>query len=170
MRSWYCKGWVGLGFSTRVSFRFTDSAKLKSSTYFMCMAAIGVLFFIFPVIFEPIFFSRCENPAPLISMRKMNNPNLVPWGPPPGRGCLVELHPLCLTIMSLSVRNPATILSSHPGTPISLSRVIIKLSKPNATQLNPTLKQLALELDIVVTCTPPPHPQTFQPLLDQLES
>ena len=48
-----------------------------------------------------------------------------------------------------------------------------KLSKPNATQLNSTLKQLALELDTVVTCTPPhptTPPQTFQPLLDQLES
>ena len=32
------------------------------------------------------------------------------------------------------------------------------LSKPNATQLNTTLKQLALELDIVVMCsTPPTH-------------
>ena len=32
----------------------------------------------------------------------------------------------------------------------------------NSTQLNATLKQLALELDIVVTCTPPhpPHPTT----------
>ena len=48
------------------------------------------------------------------------------------------------------------------------------LSKPNATQLNATLKKLALELDIVVTCTPPPphppHPQTFHPLLDELQS
>ena len=37
-----------------------------------------------------------------------------------------------------------------------------QLSKPNATQLNTTLKQLALELDIVVTCTPPhpTHPTT----------
>ena len=47
-------------------------------------------------------------------------------------------------------------------------------SKPNATQLKATLKQLALELDTVVTCsTTPPHltlPQTFHPLLDQLES
>ena len=46
-------------------------------------------------------------------------------------------------------------------------------SKPNATQLKATLKQLALELDIVVMCSthhPPHHPQTFQPLLDQLES
>ena len=42
----------------------------------------------------------------------------------------------------------------------------------NSTQLNPTLKQLALELDTVVTCSPPtpPPPQTFQQLLDQLES
>ena len=37
------------------------------------------------------------------------------------------------------------------------------LSKPNATQLNSTLKQLALELDIVVTCsTHPPHPTTHK--------
>ena len=36
---------------------------------------------------------------------------------------------------------------------------IVKTQR-NSTQLNPTLKQLALELDIVVTCstTPPPHP------------
>ena len=43
----------------------------------------------------------------------------------------------------------------------------------NSTQLNATLKQLALELDTVVRCstTHPPHPtQTFQTLLDQLES
>ena len=47
---------------------------------------------------------------------------------------------------------------------------IVKTQR-NSTQLNATLKQLALELDIVVTCstTPPPHAQTFQPLLDQLE-
>ena len=44
------------------------------------------------------------------------------------------------------------------------------------TQRNSTLKQLALELDTVVTCsttTTPPQPilpQTFHPLLDQLES
>ena len=52
------------------------------------------------------------------------------------------------------------------------TRKIVKTQR-NSTQLNPTLKQLALELDTVVTCTPPtpPHPTTnFQPLLDQLES
>ena len=49
-------------------------------------------------------------------------------------------------------------------------------SKPNATQLKATLKQLALELDIVVRCStthpthPPTPPQAFRPLLDQLES
>ena len=50
---------------------------------------------------------------------------------------------------------------------------IVKTQR-NSTQLNSTLKQLALELDIVVTCSttnhPPPPPQTFRPLLDQLES
>ena len=46
---------------------------------------------------------------------------------------------------------------------------IVKTQR-NSTQLNSTLKQLALELDIVVTCSPPPHAQTIQPLLDQLES
>ena len=42
----------------------------------------------------------------------------------------------------------------------------------NSTQLKATLKELALELDIVVTCSPPhpTPPQIFQPLLDQLES
>ena len=46
-------------------------------------------------------------------------------------------------------------------------------TQSNSTQLKATLQQLALELDTVVTCTPPhpPHPpQTFRPLLDQLES
>ena len=38
----------------------------------------------------------------------------------------------------------------------------------NSTQRKATLKQLALELDTVVTWNPPP--QTFRPLLDQLES
>ena len=48
---------------------------------------------------------------------------------------------------------------------------IVKTQR-NSTQLKTTLKQLALELDIVVTCSthPTPLPQTFQPLLDQLES
>ena len=47
---------------------------------------------------------------------------------------------------------------------------IVKTQR-NSTQLNATLKQLALELDIVVTCSPPHHhTQTFHPLLDQLES
>ena len=55
---------------------------------------------------------------------------------------------------------------------------IVKTQR-NSTQLNPTLKQLALELDTVVTCSttpPPPHPtpphptQTFHTLLDELES
>ena len=45
----------------------------------------------------------------------------------------------------------------------------------NSTQLKATMKQLAMELDIVVKWptappTPPPLPQTFHPLLDQLES
>ena len=44
----------------------------------------------------------------------------------------------------------------------------------NPTQIKATLKQLALELDTVVTCftlhQPTPLPHTFQPLLDQLES
>ena len=40
---------------------------------------------------------------------------------------------------------------------IDVNEYEMKLSKPNATQLNATLKQLALELDIVVKCTPP-HP------------
>ena len=41
-----------------------------------------------------------------------------------------------------------------------------------STQLKATLKQLPLELDTVVKCTPPhpTQPQTFKPLLDQLES
>ena len=42
-----------------------------------------------------------------------------------------------------------------------------------STQLKATPKQLTLELDIEVTCTPPhptTPPQTFQPLLNQLES
>ena len=47
---------------------------------------------------------------------------------------------------------------------------IVKTQR-NSTQLKATLKQLALELDIVVTWNPPTsQPQTFQPLLDQLES
>ena len=33
-------------------------------------------------------------------------------------------------------------------------------SKPNATQLKATLKQLALELDIVVRCSTTHHPTT----------
>ena len=33
---------------------------------------------------------------------------------------------------------------------------IVKTQR-NSTQLNPTLKQLALELDTVVTCSTPPH-------------
>ena len=54
---------------------------------------------------------------------------------------------------------------------------IIVKTQHNSTQLKATLKQLALELDTVVTCsnippnpTPPRHPQTFHPLLDELES
>ena len=48
---------------------------------------------------------------------------------------------------------------------------IVKTQR-NSTQPKTTLKQPALELDIVVTCSthPTPLPQTFQPLLDQLES
>ena len=40
-------------------------------------------------------------------------------------------------------------------------RTFVKTQR-NSTQLNATLKQLALESDIVVTCstTPPPHPTT----------
>ena len=51
------------------------------------------------------------------------------------------------------------------------SPIIVKTQR-NLTQLKATLKHLALELDIVVTCSPPhdPPPQTLQPLLDQLES
>ena len=48
-------------------------------------------------------------------------------------------------------------------------KAIVKTQR-NSTQLNPTLKQLALELDIVVTCSTTSPPQTFQQLLDQLES
>ena len=40
----------------------------------------------------------------------------------------------------------------------------------NSTQLKATLKQLALELDIVVTCSTPPHPTHYCKLLQQLES
>ena len=41
-------------------------------------------------------------------------------------------------------------------------KIAIVKTQRNSTQLNPTLKQLALELDTVVTCsthhpTPPPH-------------
>ena len=35
--------------------------------------------------------------------------------------------------------------------------VAIVKTQRNSTQLNPTLKQLALELDTVVTCSTPPH-------------
>ena len=48
---------------------------------------------------------------------------------------------------------------------------IVKTQR-NSTQLKTILKQLALELDIVVTCSthPTPLPQTFQSLLDKLDS
>ena len=36
-----------------------------------------------------------------------------------------------------------------------MSKLIVKTQR-NSTQLKTTLKQLALELDIVVTCSPPP--------------
>ena len=55
---------------------------------------------------------------------------------------------------------------------LKFAHEIVK-TRRNSTQLKATLKQLALELDIVATCSPPHHPplpQTFQPLLDQLES
>ena len=54
----------------------------------------------------------------------------------------------------------------------SLQPFIVKTQR-NSTQLKTTLKQLALELDIVVTCSTQPTtplPQTFQPLLDNLRS
>ena len=58
--------------------------------------------------------------------------------------------------------------------PIIFNRKLkIVKTQRNSTQLKATLKQLALELDIVVRCsttTTTPPPQTFQPLLDQLES
>ena len=47
------------------------------------------------------------------------------------------------------------------------------LSKPNVTQLNSTqsnYKSNFVGLDTVATWNPPYHPQTFQSLLDQLES
>ena len=47
------------------------------------------------------------------------------------------------------------------------------LSKPNVTQLNSTqsnCKSNFVGLDIVLTWNPPHHAQTFQSLLDQLES
>ena len=49
--------------------------------------------------------------------------------------------------------------------------LIVKTQR-NSIKLKGTLKQLVLELDKVAKCstTPPPLPQTFQPLLDQLES
>ena len=68
-------------------------------------------------------------------------------------------------------------LEVHHKDHVKDQNVFVKTQR-NSTQLNATLKQLALELDIVVMCSPPhptpphpPHPpQTFQPLLDQLES
>ena len=48
-------------------------------------------------------------------------------------------------------------------------KIVVKTQR-NSTQLKATLKQLALELDIVVNPPTTPPPQTFQPLLDQLES
>ena len=52
--------------------------------------------------------------------------------------------------------------------------LLIVKTQPNSTQLKTILKQLALELDTVVTCSTTTHhhppPQIFQPLLDQLES
>ena len=55
--------------------------------------------------------------------------------------------------------------------PQSYVKTFVKTQR-NSTQLKATLKKPALELDIVVTCSthPTPLPQTFQPLLDQLES
>ena len=57
--------------------------------------------------------------------------------------------------------------------PADVMKKIVKTQR-NSFQLKTTLKQLALELDIVVMCSdhPPiqPQPPTFQPLLDQLES
>ena len=50
---------------------------------------------------------------------------------------------------------------------------IVKTQR-NSTQLKATLKQLALELDTVATCSThpltPTHTQTFQPLLDMIGS
>ena len=49
---------------------------------------------------------------------------------------------------------------------------IVKTQR-NSTQLKAALKQQALELDKVVTCSTHPtthHPQTIQSVLDQLES
>ena len=48
---------------------------------------------------------------------------------------------------------------------INRNTVKIVRTQRNSTQLKTTLKQLALELDIVVSCSPPHPPQTFQPLL-----
>ena len=44
--------------------------------------------------------------------------------------------------------------------------VIVKTQR-NSTQLKATLKQLALELDTVVTCSTPPHPTTTHKLSGQ---
>ena len=50
---------------------------------------------------------------------------------------------------------------------VDVNIVVVKTQR-NSTQLNLTLKQLALELDTVVTWNP--HTHIFQALLDQLES
>ena len=81
--------------------------------------------------------------------------------------------------LDLSSFNVTTTLSkkankeggSHLGSPkLSLLKLSFQLllssivkTQRNSTQLNATLKQLALELDIVVKCTPPPHPTTNFP-------
>ena len=44
--------------------------------------------------------------------------------------------------------------------------ITIVKTQRNSTELKETLNQLALELDTVERCSPPPPPQTFQPLID----
>ena len=52
--------------------------------------------------------------------------------------------------------------NSRGGREVNMINTVSKIVKTqrNSTQLKTTLKQLALELDIVVTCSPPPHHPT----------
>ena len=90
--------------------------------YFKCNS-FNFLSLSFEVTISPTLTPWFSNPMSFINTMKSSNPSRVPWGPPPGRLFTLEVFPLYLTIISLSLRNPITTFSSQPGTPMSLNLV-----------------------------------------------